>query len=94
MANSGDKILFYFQDHWEDLVWSESMSKFPAYERVSLKHPGFSRPVVIFGPVADMARDRLLKDFPGKFSSPQNIGNIFTAFLMFLLGYIQGCLGY
>ena len=50
------------------------MSKFPAYERVSLKHPGFSRPVVIFGPVADMARDRLLKDFPGKFSSPQNIG--------------------
>ena len=65
--------LMLLQDHWEDLVWSESMSKFPAYERVSLKHPGFSRPVVIFGPVADMARERLLKDFPGKFSCPQNI---------------------
>merc|ERR1719474_2650615 len=39
------------KDHWEDLVWSESMSKFPAYERVSLRHPGFPRPVVIFGPV-------------------------------------------
>ena len=61
-----------FKDHWEDLVWSESMSKFPAYERVSLKHPGFPRPIVIFGPVADMVRDRLLKDFPGKFASPQN----------------------
>ena len=59
------------QDHWEDLVWSESMSKFPAYERVSLRHPGFPRPVVIFGPVADIARERLLRDFPLKFASPQ-----------------------
>lgn len=59
------------QDHWEDLVWSESMSKFPAYERVSLRHPGFPRPVVIFGPVADIARERLLRDFPTKFASPR-----------------------
>ena len=61
----------FFQDHWEDLVWSESMSKFPAYERVSLRHPGFPRPVVIFGPVADIARERLLRDFPLKFASPR-----------------------
>ena len=47
------------------------MSKFPAYERVSLKHPGFPRPVVIFGPVADLARERLLRDYPGKFASPR-----------------------
>ena len=47
------------------------MSKFPAYERVSLRHPGFPRPVVIFGPVADIARERLLRDFPLKFASPQ-----------------------
>ncbi|XP_023324267.1 tight junction protein ZO-2 [Eurytemora carolleeae] len=59
------------KDHWEDLVWSESMSKFPAYERVSLRHPGFPRPVVIFGAVADIARERLLRDFPLKFASPQ-----------------------
>merc|ERR1740123_1703084 len=59
------------KDHWEDLVWSESMSKFPAYEKVGLKHPGFPRPVVIFGPVADIARERLLRDFPLKFASPQ-----------------------
>lgn len=55
------------------MVWSESISKFPAYERVSLKHPGFSRPIVIFGPISDMIRDRLIKDFPGKFASPQNM---------------------
>ncbi len=61
------------QDHWEDLVWSESMSKFPAYERVSLRHPGFPRPVVIFGAVADIARERLLRDFPLKFASPRKL---------------------
>merc|ERR1719468_798649 len=59
------------KDHWEDLVWSESMSKFPAYERVGLRHPGFPRPVIIFGAVADIARERLLRDFPLKFASPQ-----------------------
>ena len=47
------------------------MSKFPAYERVTLKHPGFPRPVAIFGPVADVARERLIKDFPAKFASPR-----------------------
>lgn len=35
-----------------------------------LRHPGFVRPVVIFGPVADLARDKLAKDFPDKFTSP------------------------
>ena len=48
-----------------------NMSKFPAYERVSLRHPGFPRPVVIFGPVADLVRERLLRDFPLKFASPR-----------------------
>ena len=66
-----DNYLPMLQDHWEDLVWSESMSKFPAYERVSLRHPGFPRPVVIFGPVADLVRERLLRDFPLKFASPR-----------------------
>lgn len=45
--------------------------KFPAYERVSLKHPGFIRPVVIFGPLADIARDKLLKEYPGKYAAPR-----------------------
>lgn len=52
-------------------MFSDSVSKFPAYERVVLRHPGFIRPVVLFGPVADLAREKLLKDFPDKFTSPQ-----------------------
>ncbi|XP_066585320.1 tight junction protein ZO-3 [Prorops nasuta] len=59
------------RDHWDDVVFSDSVSKFPAYERVILRHPGFVRPVVLFGPVADLARERLRKDFPDKFTSPQ-----------------------
>jgi len=58
------------RDHWDDVVFAETLSKFPAYERVILRHPGFIRPVVFFGPIADIARDKLVKDFPDKFSSP------------------------
>lgn len=62
---------FTFQDHWDDVVFAETLSKFPAYERVVLRHPGFIRPVVFFGPIADVARDKLIKDFPDKFSAPR-----------------------
>lgn len=48
-----------------------SVTKFPAYEVVSSKHPGFIRPVVIFGPLGDIARDKLLREYPDKYSSPQ-----------------------
>ena len=58
------------RENWDDVVFSDSISKFPAYERVVLRHPGFVRPVVIFGPVADLARERLVKDFPDKFTVP------------------------
>lgn len=58
------------RENWDDVVFSDSISKFPAYERVVLRHPGFVRPVVLFGPVADLARDRLTKDFPDKFNVP------------------------
>ena len=52
-------------------MFAETLSKFPAYERVVLRHPGFIRPVVFFGPIADIAREKLVKDFPDKFSSPR-----------------------
>lgn len=48
-----------------------TVTKFPPYETVSSKHPGFIRPVVIFGPLADIARDKLLREYPDKYSSPQ-----------------------
>lgn len=58
------------RENWDDVVFSDSLSKFPAYERVVLRHPGFIRPVVLFGPVADLARERLIKDFSDKFTAP------------------------
>uniref|UniRef100_A0A182NSN2 Tight junction protein ZO-1 n=1 Tax=Anopheles dirus TaxID=7168 RepID=A0A182NSN2_9DIPT len=58
------------RENWDDVVFSDAISKFPAYERVVLRHPGFVRPVVIFGPVADIARDRLMKDFADKYTAP------------------------
>ena len=54
-------------------IYSETI-KFPAYEKVILKHPGIVRPVVIFGPVADIVRERLLRDYPEKFSAPTAAG--------------------
>ncbi|KAI6207689.1 hypothetical protein M3Y96_00035600 [Aphelenchoides besseyi] len=35
----------------------------PAYERVVLRKPAFKRPVVLFGPMADVARQLLLSNF-------------------------------
>ncbi|XP_065716717.2 tight junction protein 2 isoform X2 [Patagioenas fasciata] len=49
----------------EDLTAIVSVStKFPAYERVQLREAGFKRPVVIFGPIADVAMEKLSNDLP------------------------------
>ncbi|XP_066470060.1 tight junction protein ZO-2 isoform X2 [Tiliqua scincoides] len=49
----------------EDLTAIASVStKFPAYERVMLREAGFKRPVVIFGPIADVAMEKLCNDLP------------------------------
>ncbi|EYC15674.1 hypothetical protein Y032_0036g3290 [Ancylostoma ceylanicum] len=42
----------------------------PAYERVALNTPSFHRPVVLFGPLADVARSHLLSQFPNRFAEP------------------------
>lgn len=61
------------KDHWEDVVFGDCASKFSAYERVTLKSPGFVRPVVFFGPLADIAREKFLREYPDKYASPQPI---------------------
>ncbi|XP_011188071.2 tight junction protein ZO-1 isoform X3 [Zeugodacus cucurbitae] len=58
------------RENWDDVVFADSISKFPAYERVVLRHPGFVRPLVLFGPISDLAREKLAKDFADKFSVP------------------------
>uniref|UniRef100_T1J864 ZU5 domain-containing protein n=1 Tax=Strigamia maritima TaxID=126957 RepID=T1J864_STRMM len=52
-------------------ILMDSASKFPSYERITLRHPGFTRPVILLGPLSDAARDKLLKDSPAKYVSPQ-----------------------
>ncbi|XP_048040314.1 tight junction protein ZO-1 isoform X9 [Megalobrama amblycephala] len=51
----------------EDLSAQPVQTKFPAYERVVLREAGFLRPVVIFGPIADVARDKLAREGPDLF---------------------------
>ncbi|KAK5641793.1 hypothetical protein RI129_010340 [Pyrocoelia pectoralis] len=74
--NSNRRSKSLGKEHWDDILFSDTVSKFPAYERVVLKHPGFTRPVILFGPIADVSRDKLLKDFPDKFISPQLDSNL------------------
>jgi len=58
------------KDNWDNVVFDIGSFKLPSYERVIFKHPGFCRPVVIFGPLADVAREKLLRDYPEKYSYP------------------------
>ncbi|KAJ3593357.1 hypothetical protein NHX12_005692, partial [Muraenolepis orangiensis] len=51
----------------EDLSAQPVQTKFPAYERVVLREAGFLRPVVIFGPIADAAREKLAREEPHVF---------------------------
>ena len=59
------------KDHWEDVIFGDGSSKFGAYERVTLKNTGFTRPVVFFGPLADIAREKFLRDNPEKYACPR-----------------------
>ncbi|XP_016133212.1 tight junction protein ZO-1 isoform X3 [Sinocyclocheilus grahami] len=62
----------------EDLSAQPVQTKFPAYERVVLREAGFLRPVVIFGPIADVAREKLSREGPDLFelakSEPRDAG--------------------
>ncbi|XP_039578725.1 tight junction protein ZO-1 isoform X6 [Passer montanus] len=62
----------------EDLSAQPVQTKFPAYERVVLREAGFLRPVTIFGPIADVAREKLAREEPDIFqiakSEPRDAG--------------------
>ncbi|XP_076585482.1 tight junction protein 1 isoform X12 [Chaetodon auriga] len=62
----------------EDLSAQPVQTKFPAYERVVLREAGFLRPVVIFGPIADVGREKLAREEPDIFelakSEPRDAG--------------------
>uniref|UniRef100_A0A672KWB3 Tight junction protein ZO-2-like n=1 Tax=Sinocyclocheilus grahami TaxID=75366 RepID=A0A672KWB3_SINGR len=54
-------------------------TRFPAYERVVLREAGFRRPVVLFGPIADAASEKLAAEFPDEFviakTEPKDAGS-------------------
>uniref|UniRef100_A0A8C1WQS4 Tight junction protein 2b (zona occludens 2) n=1 Tax=Cyprinus carpio TaxID=7962 RepID=A0A8C1WQS4_CYPCA len=54
-------------------------TRFPAYERVVLREAGFRRPVVLFGPIADAANEKLAAELPDEFviakTEPKDAGS-------------------
>lgn len=63
----------------EDLSAAPVATRFPAYERVVLREAGFRRPVVLFGPIADAANDKLATELPEEFviakTEPKDAGS-------------------
>ncbi|XP_045551278.1 tight junction protein ZO-2b isoform X2 [Salmo salar] len=63
----------------EDVSTTPIATRFPAYERVVLREAGFRRPVVLFGPIADAANDKLANELPDLFiiakTEPKDAGS-------------------
>ncbi|XP_068176084.1 tight junction protein ZO-3 isoform X2 [Antennarius striatus] len=51
----------------DDLLHLTIQGKFPAYERVLLREANFQRPIVIMGPLNDIAMEKLVRDMPEKY---------------------------
>ncbi|XP_062310307.1 tight junction protein ZO-2-like isoform X1 [Osmerus eperlanus] len=63
----------------EDVSAVTVATRFPAYERVVLREAGFRRPVVLFGPIADAANEKLATELPDQFviakTEPKDAGS-------------------
>jgi hypothetical protein len=46
--------------------------RYNTYERVVLREVNFARPIVLFGPLADVAREKLKSEFPNKYEIPES----------------------
>ncbi|XP_033937538.1 tight junction protein ZO-3 isoform X2 [Pseudochaenichthys georgianus] len=53
----------------EDLLQLTIQGKFPAYERVLLREANFKRPIVILGPLNDIAMDKLAREMPDDYEA-------------------------
>ncbi|XP_056235113.1 tight junction protein ZO-3 isoform X2 [Seriola aureovittata] len=51
----------------EDLLQLTIQGKFPAYERVLLREANFKRPIVILGPLNDIAMEKLAREMPDEY---------------------------
>ncbi|KAL1783649.1 tight junction protein ZO-3 [Sigmodon hispidus] len=57
----------------EDLSALTRQGHYPPYERVVLREASFKRPVVILGPVADIAMKRLTSEMPDQFEIAESV---------------------
>lgn len=51
----------------DDLLQLTIQGKFPAYEKVQLREANFKRPIVILGPLNDIANEKLAREMPDEF---------------------------
>uniref|UniRef100_A0AAY4EDT0 Tight junction protein 3 n=1 Tax=Denticeps clupeoides TaxID=299321 RepID=A0AAY4EDT0_9TELE len=51
----------------DDLLQLTIQGKFPAYEKVLLREANFKRPIVILGPLNDIAMEKLAREMPDEF---------------------------
>uniref|UniRef100_A0A4W4HG19 Tight junction protein 3 n=1 Tax=Electrophorus electricus TaxID=8005 RepID=A0A4W4HG19_ELEEL len=51
----------------DDLLQLTIQGKFPAYEKVLLREANFKRPIVIMGPLNDIANEKLAREMPSEF---------------------------
>uniref|UniRef100_A0A8C2QW49 Tight junction protein 3 n=1 Tax=Capra hircus TaxID=9925 RepID=A0A8C2QW49_CAPHI len=64
----------------EDLSALTKQGHYPPYERVVLREASFKRPVVILGPVADIAMQKLTAEMPDKFEiAGEKLGPLATS---------------
>ncbi|XP_056429522.1 tight junction protein ZO-3 isoform X3 [Hyla sarda] len=57
----------------EDLSAITSKAKYPPYEKVVLREASFKRPVVILGPITDIAHIKLCADLPQEYESAESV---------------------
>ncbi|XP_040273628.1 tight junction protein ZO-3 isoform X1 [Bufo bufo] len=57
----------------EDLSAITSKAKYPPYEKVVLREASFKRPVVILGPITDIAHIKLCAELPQEFQSAESM---------------------
>ncbi|XP_078280418.1 tight junction protein ZO-3-like [Rhinoraja longicauda] len=57
----------------DDLSALTIQGKFPPYERVVLREASYKRPVVILGPISDIATERLASEMAGQFELAQTV---------------------
>ncbi|XP_030074849.1 tight junction protein ZO-3 isoform X2 [Microcaecilia unicolor] len=57
----------------EDLAALTTKAKYPPYERVVLREASFKRPVVVLGPITDIALQKLNSEMPDQFEIAESV---------------------